>query len=153
MPLCLTLSIIRYGSRVKWSNPGKGVAPSPTSWCCNYQKGSLRVTLDYSRQLYLLISTKGSNSCMWERQRNRGLLWLTSNGDRHIQSPTSFYFFDRNFDIEPVLSHGVTSPLFGWCLLAGCSLNDWPPISLGLKNFCIIYFLNAHTFFLLTQFT
>ena len=30
MPPCLTLSIIRYGSRVKWSNPGKGVAPSPT---------------------------------------------------------------------------------------------------------------------------
>ena len=27
---CLTLSIIRYGSRVKWSNPGKGVAPFPT---------------------------------------------------------------------------------------------------------------------------
>ena len=26
MPPCLTLSIIRYGSRVKWSNPGKGVA-------------------------------------------------------------------------------------------------------------------------------
>ena len=25
---CLTLSIIRYVSRVKWSNPGKGVAPS-----------------------------------------------------------------------------------------------------------------------------
>ena len=30
MPPCLTLSIIRYGSRVKWSNPGKGVAPFPT---------------------------------------------------------------------------------------------------------------------------
>ena len=30
MPPCLTLSIIRYGSRVKWSNPGKGIAPSPT---------------------------------------------------------------------------------------------------------------------------
>ena len=27
MPPCLTLSIIRYGSRVKWSNPEKGVAP------------------------------------------------------------------------------------------------------------------------------
>ena len=26
---CLTLSNIRYVSRVKWSNPGKGVAPSP----------------------------------------------------------------------------------------------------------------------------
>ena len=27
---CLTLNIIRYGSRVKWSNLGNGVAPSPT---------------------------------------------------------------------------------------------------------------------------
>ena len=25
-PPCLTLSIIRHGSRIKWSNPGKGVA-------------------------------------------------------------------------------------------------------------------------------
>ena len=49
---CLALSIIRYGSRVKWSNPGKGVAPSPTHWCSSYRKGSLRVTLDYGRQLY-----------------------------------------------------------------------------------------------------
>ena len=56
MPPCLTLSIIRYGSRVKWSNPGKGVAPFPTPWCSSYRKGSLRVTLDYGRQLYLLIS-------------------------------------------------------------------------------------------------
>ena len=30
MPPCLTLSIIRYGSTVKWSNPGKGVAPFPS---------------------------------------------------------------------------------------------------------------------------
>ena len=52
MPPCLTLSIIRYGSRVKLSNPGKGVAPSPTPWCSSYRKGSLRVTLDYGRQLY-----------------------------------------------------------------------------------------------------
>ena len=40
---------IRYGSRVKWSNPGNGVAPSPTPWCSSYRKGSLRVTLDYGR--------------------------------------------------------------------------------------------------------
>ena len=52
MPPCLTLSIIRYGSRVKWSNPGKGVAPFPTPWCSSYRKGSLRLTLDYGRQLY-----------------------------------------------------------------------------------------------------
>ena len=32
--------------KVKWSNPGKGVAPSPTPWCNSYRKGSLRVTLD-----------------------------------------------------------------------------------------------------------
>ena len=55
MPPCLTLSIIRYGSRVKWSNPGKEVAPFPTPWCSSYRRGSLRVTLDYVRQLYLLI--------------------------------------------------------------------------------------------------
>ena len=29
MPPCLKLSIKRYGSRVKWGNPGKGVASSP----------------------------------------------------------------------------------------------------------------------------
>ena len=33
LPPCLTFSIIRYGSRVKWSNPGKGVALSPRPWC------------------------------------------------------------------------------------------------------------------------
>ena len=55
IPPCLTLSIIRYGSRVKWSNPGKWVAPSPTPWCNSYQKGSLLVTLDYSRQLYFYL--------------------------------------------------------------------------------------------------
>ena len=44
--LCLTLSIIRHGSRVKWSNPGKGEAPSLTPWCSSYRKGSLWVSLD-----------------------------------------------------------------------------------------------------------
>ena len=38
MRSCLTLSIIRYGSRVKWSDPGKGVAPSPTPWCSKLSK-------------------------------------------------------------------------------------------------------------------
>ena len=44
-------SNIRYVSRVKWSNPGKGVAPSLTPRCSSYWKGSLRVALDYGRQL------------------------------------------------------------------------------------------------------
>ena len=41
MPPCLTPSIIRYGSRVKWSNQGKGVAPSTTPWCNSYWKGTV----------------------------------------------------------------------------------------------------------------
>ena len=31
----------------------EGVAPSRTPWCSSYRKGSLRVTLDNDRQLYL----------------------------------------------------------------------------------------------------
>ena len=54
MAPCLILSIIRDGSRVKWSNPGKGIAPSPTSWCSSYRKGRLGITLDYVCLLYLL---------------------------------------------------------------------------------------------------
>ena len=36
IPPCLTFSNIRYVLRVKWSNPGKGVAPSPTPWSSSY---------------------------------------------------------------------------------------------------------------------
>ena len=52
MPPCFTLSITRYRSRVKWSNPGNVVAPSPTPQCSSYWKGSFRVALDYGRQRY-----------------------------------------------------------------------------------------------------
>ena len=55
IPPCLTLSIIRYISRVKWSNPGKGVAPSPTPRCGSYWKGSLLVVPDYGRQLTFIF--------------------------------------------------------------------------------------------------
>ena len=55
MPPCLTLNLIRQGSRVKWSNPGIGVAPSPILRCGGYWNGSLRITLDYGRQLYYII--------------------------------------------------------------------------------------------------
>ena len=46
----LTLSNIRCVSRVKWKNPRKGVAPSPTPGCSSYWKESLLVALDYDRQ-------------------------------------------------------------------------------------------------------
>ena len=45
-----------YISRVKWSNPGKGEAPSPPLRCSSYWKGSLLVALDYDRQ-QLTITT------------------------------------------------------------------------------------------------
>ena len=49
MPLCLTPSIIRYGSRLKWSNPG--VASSHTSRCSNKWKGSLQSLFSHERFL------------------------------------------------------------------------------------------------------
>ena len=54
MQPCLTLSILRYRSRVKWSHPGKRIAPFPTLHCSSYWKGILRVPLDYGRQLLLI---------------------------------------------------------------------------------------------------
>ena len=50
MPPCLTLNIIRYGSRVKCSSLGNGVAPSPTPQCSSLWKGSLLIALHYYRQ-------------------------------------------------------------------------------------------------------
>ena len=45
---------VRIKGKVEQSR--EGVAPSPTHWCSSYRKGSLRVTLDSGRQLYLLVS-------------------------------------------------------------------------------------------------
>ena len=55
IPPCLKRSNKRYESSVKWNNPGKGVAPSPTPRCSSYWKGSLPITLDYGRQLYFYL--------------------------------------------------------------------------------------------------
>ena len=60
LPPCLTLSNIRYVSRVKWSNPGKGVALSPTPRCCSYWKGSFMVALKL-RSPVLLTTFKASS--------------------------------------------------------------------------------------------
>ena len=48
-------SIIRCGSRVKWSNPEKRVGPSSIPGGSRYWKEHVRVALKYSRQLYVLI--------------------------------------------------------------------------------------------------
>ena len=53
--LCLTLSNIRYGSRVKWNNTGKGVAPSPTLWCNSFEKGTFELPLLIYIYIYIYI--------------------------------------------------------------------------------------------------
>ena len=44
---------VRIKGKVEQSR--EGVAPSPTHCCSSYRKGSLRVTLDYGRQLYFYL--------------------------------------------------------------------------------------------------
>ena len=62
MLLCLTLSIIRYGSMVEWSSPGNGVVPSPTPLCKNNWKRGPLVTFDnyvclYIKSIYINVLT------------------------------------------------------------------------------------------------
>ena len=49
-------------NKVKVEQSREGVAPSPTHWCSSYRKGSLRVTLDYGRQLYLIVFKQMSSN-------------------------------------------------------------------------------------------
>ena len=53
MPPCLTLSIIRYGSRVRGAIQGKELCPPLTLWCSSYWKGSLWVAHNYGWPTYL----------------------------------------------------------------------------------------------------
>ena len=68
IPPCLTLSKISFVSRVKWSNPGKGVTSSLTPWCSSYWKGNLLFALDYGRQLYFiyLLYYQSGLECVWK---------------------------------------------------------------------------------------
>ena len=81
---CLALSTIRWGSRVKWGNPGNGVAPSTTPWCSSYWKGSLQVTLNLGHQLYLLYFTDNISSI---------ILALISDHWQYISSQFSLVWF------------------------------------------------------------
>ena len=49
---------VRIKGKVEQSR--EGVAPSPTHWCSSYRKGSLRVTLDYGRQVYFTYYSVGA---------------------------------------------------------------------------------------------
>ena len=74
MPPCLTLSIIRYGSRVKWINPGNGVASFPTPQCSGYWKGSFWINLNCGRQLLLTVTNFQNNGKIWISCVDKALL-------------------------------------------------------------------------------
>ena len=46
----------KVASRVKWSNPGRGVAPFPTPWCSSYRELSGRPRLRSPNFLYFTYS-------------------------------------------------------------------------------------------------
>ena len=111
IPPCLTLGNKRCASRVKWCNPGKGVAPSPTSWSCSYRKGSLLVALDYGRQLYfiyfsaLLLVSYNPSSHFYPRPSMRA-------GRGYMYSIYFVIFFGWYFS-----NHIDSTPLRRWAVL------------------------------------
>ena len=112
---CLTLSNIRYVSRVKWSNPGKGVAPSPTPWCSSYWKGSLLVTLDYGRQLFFFFgnmrhNSEALNGFVVVEQVTKHILWVLFVGSTWC-CPTVDVLSTRAKFLEPV----------GYCCVVNCT--------------------------------
>ena len=106
---CLTRSDIRYISRVRWSNAGRAVAPSPTPRCSIYWKRNSLITLDYGRrQLFTLprrltlhLSDTSSitqdlkkHSCPSTEFRKI----LTENND--IRTTSKNYRFSRRYILE-----------------------------------------------------
>ena len=133
IPTCLTLSYIRYMSRVKWSNPGKGVAPSPTVRSSSYWKGSLLVTLDYGHQLYfyLLKASLSSVFLLLDWLPNKNLVystilpiadWRGVRRDRFIPLPRALtqskmqLFWDLNLGFLIPFPRMITVMLTGYHL-------------------------------------
>ena len=55
IPPCLTLSNIRYISRVKWCNPGKGVAPSLHLGLVAIEKGAFWSSLTMVANFTMIV--------------------------------------------------------------------------------------------------
>ena len=80
---------VRIKGKVEQSR--EGVAPSPTHWCSSYWKGSLRVTLDNGRQLYLDIRPFLSKFCSLILHIPPALItkiWYTTNSYAYNWSGT-----------------------------------------------------------------
>ena len=79
MPPCLALNTIRWWSRVKWSNPGNGVAPSPTPRCSSYWKGSPGLSRLRSPTLLTFIRSGHLTEIRWSFCVSKSLrsLWVS----------------------------------------------------------------------------
>ena len=123
IPSCLALSLIRQGSRVKWSNPGNGKASSPTPQCNSYRKGSLRVILNYGCQFFLFR-----------------YIWQLFLNLHHFLEPGDHYIAYHDVIRDPTTTrHMVTHVHFNDFLRNTTGLNllflliDWLPNQM-LKN-------------------
>ena len=68
IPPCSTLSTIRYVSRVKWSNPGKGVMPSLHFCEVAIEKGTFRLP-SITVANFIYISQRGaSDYCLTQKR-------------------------------------------------------------------------------------
>ena len=130
IPLCLILCIIRYRSRVKWSNPVEGVAPSLSPKCSSYWNGSLWVTLKYCRQLYFKsykVSSNSNNAITFTfRLIPLGKLWTSLSLCQAMGQIVSLLFF-----LQGWLWHQITHK--GWY-----AIKTKRPNFVKLKHFKII---------------
>ena len=119
IPPCLTLSNIRHVSRVKWGNPGKGVAPSPTPRCSSYWKGGLLVALDYVH-IYIYVCVCVCVKLVWHSVINNSWYATKPNQTKERtkgKSVKSWMFFNEIIRYEPFHVHENSQhELIQWAL-------------------------------------
>ena len=94
---------VRIKGKVEQSR--EGVAPSPTPCCSSYRKGSLRVTLDYGRQLLL----------------NNAIVWMVSIHPQICNSLTKSLRKVQNVPITINISITVSCTIASLALRQGLS--------------------------------
>ena len=81
IPPCLTLSNIRYVSRVKWSNLGKEVAPSPIPRYSSYWKGRPRLKVANFKNISRKVKY---TTWILRREHRYNILIVDKNSEKNI---------------------------------------------------------------------
>ena len=86
VPPCLILSIIRYASRVKWSNPGKGITPSQHLGVVAIEKGAFRSPLTKVNYIYNIYIYKQDLALNNQQEMVSHIIQLTNqiNNKKHF---------------------------------------------------------------------